>query len=141
MAALSIGEIARMCGLRPSAIRYYEKAGLMPEPMRVSRQRRYTAEAIGRLQLVQVAREAGFTIAETRTFVSGFSGATPPASRWRMLAERKVAEIEHQMSRLQSMKRLLDSSFRCECPSIEACARMIAKTRPPAAMRTVRAIP
>ncbi len=112
MAALSIGEVARICGLQPSAIRYYEKAGLMPKPMRVSRQRRYTAEAIGWLQLVQVAREAGFTIAETRTFVGGFCGATPPASRWRMLAERKIAEIEHQMSRLQSMKRLLDSSFR-----------------------------
>ncbi len=141
MAALSIGEVARICGLQPSAIRYYEKAGLMPKPMRVSRQRRYTSEAIGWLQLVQVAREAGFTIAETRTFVGGFSGATPPASRWRMLAERKIAEIEHQMSRLQSMKRLLDSSFRCECPSIEACARMIAKKRLPTARHTGSAIP
>jgi len=127
MSSFSIGEVARMCDLRPSTIRYYEQAGLVPRPMRVSRQRRYTVEEVGRLRLVQVAREAGFTIAETRTFVGGFSRATPPAVRWRTLAERKRAEIQQQMKRLQKMKHLLDSSFQCECPSIEDCARIIAK--------------
>jgi DNA-binding transcriptional MerR regulator len=140
MSSFSIGEVARMCGLRPSTIRYYEKAGLVPKPMRVSRQRRYTAEGIGRLHLVRVAREAGFTIAETRTFVSGFSESTPPAIRWRMLAERKLVEIGQQMARLKRMKRLLDSSFQCECPSIEDCARIIGKARPAAAAGTASAI-
>ena len=59
MSSLSIGEVARMCGLKPSAIRYYEQAGLVPKPMRVSRQRRYRPEEVGRLRLVLVAREAG----------------------------------------------------------------------------------
>jgi MerR family transcriptional regulator, redox-sensitive transcriptional activator SoxR len=127
MSSFSIGEVARMCGLSPSAIRYYEKAGLVPRPMRVSRQRRYTAEGIGWLRLVQVAREAGFTIGETRTFVAGFSRTTPPAVRWRTLAERKLAQIEQQMAQLTRMKQLLDSSFQCGCPSIEECARIIGK--------------
>lgn len=127
MSSFSIGDVARMCGLKASAIRYYEAVGLMPKPMRVSRQRRYTAEGIGRLRLVQVAREAGFTIAETRTFVGGFSRTTPPAIRWRTLAERKLVQIEQQMAQLETMRRLLTSSFQCECPSIEDCARAIAK--------------
>jgi MerR family redox-sensitive transcriptional activator SoxR len=128
---MSIGQVAKICGLAPSAIRYYEKAGLLPKPIRVSRQRRYGAEVIGRLRLLQVAREAGFTIAETRTFVAGFSPTTPPALRWRMLAKRKLGEIDARMRQLRRMKVLLESSFRCHCLSIEDCARIIGSARPP----------
>ena len=127
---MSIGQVARICGLAPSAIRYYEKAGLLPKPMRVSRQRRYDAEIVGRLRLLQVARQAGFSIAETRTFVAGFSATTPPAIRWRTLAERKLAELEAQMARLRRMKLLLESSFHCRCLSIEDCARIIGEASP-----------
>jgi MerR family transcriptional regulator, redox-sensitive transcriptional activator SoxR len=135
---MSIGQVARVCGLAPSAIRFYEDAGLLPKPIRVNRQRRYDAEIIGRLRLLQVAREAGFSIAETRTFVAGFSAATPPAIRWRTLAKRKLGEIDAQMRRLRRMKLLLESGFDCRCLSIEDCARMIA-TAPPVAMARQRA--
>ncbi|HET9330488.1 MAG TPA: MerR family DNA-binding transcriptional regulator [Steroidobacteraceae bacterium] len=47
---LSIGEVARASGLRPSALRYYERAGLLPAPPRRSRQRRYGAEIFGRIE-------------------------------------------------------------------------------------------
>jgi MerR family transcriptional regulator, redox-sensitive transcriptional activator SoxR len=134
VSSMSIGQVARICGLAPSAIRYYEKAGLLPKPIRVSRQRRYDAEIIGRLRLLQVARQAGFSIAETRTFVAGFSATTPPAIRWRTLAERKLAELEAQMARLRRMKLLLESSFHCHCLSIEDCARIIGEASP--AVRT-----
>jgi len=125
MSAMSIGQVAQHCGLAPSAIRYYEKAGLLPKPVRVSRQRRYLADDIGRVRLVQVAREAGFTIAETRTFIAGFSATTPPAMRWRTLAERKLAEIDAQQQRLQRMRMLLESSFDCRCLDVDDCARLI----------------
>jgi MerR family transcriptional regulator, redox-sensitive transcriptional activator SoxR len=129
MSSMSIGQVAKICGIAPSAIRYYETAGLLPKPVRVSRQRRYGPEMIGRLRLLQVAREAGFTIAETRTFVSGFSESTPPAIRWRILAKRKLGEIDTQIRRLRHMKLLLESGFRCHCLSIEDCARIIGRPR------------
>jgi MerR family redox-sensitive transcriptional activator SoxR len=136
MSSLSIGQVARVCGLAPSAIRYYEKAGLLPKPTRVSRQRRYGAEVIGRLRLLQVSREAGFTIAETRTFLTGFSATTPPAERWQTLAKRKLGEIDAQMERLKRMKVLLESGFHCRCLSIDDCARLIGAVSPP--VRRVR---
>jgi MerR family transcriptional regulator, redox-sensitive transcriptional activator SoxR len=120
MKALSIGQIGKMTGLAPSAIRYYEKAGLMPKPGRLS------PESVGRLRIVRVARDAGFTIAETRTFLSGFSATVRPAARWRALAEKKLAEIDAAIKRFAQMKELLESSFRCKCPHIEDCDRAIA---------------
>ena len=130
MSNMSIGQVARICGLATSTIRYYEKVGLLPQPVRVNRQRRYGTEVIGRLRLLRVAREAGFTIAETRTFVAGFSATTPPANRWRVLARRKLEEIETQTKQLRRMKTLLESSFRCRCLGIEDCARIIGASAP-----------
>jgi MerR family redox-sensitive transcriptional activator SoxR len=124
--AMPIGQLARAAGLAPSAIRYYEKAGLLPRPARQSGQRRYGAETAARLRIIQLAREAGFTISETRTFLSGFSQTTTPAARWRALAERKLAELEAQSQRIERMKSLLESSFHCGCLRIENCERAIA---------------
>ena len=123
---MPIGELAQAVGLAPSAIRYYEKAGLLPRPARHSGQRRYGAETAARLRIIQLAREAGFTISETRTFLSGFSAATTPAARWRALAQRKLAELEAQSRRIERMKTLLESSFHCGCLKIEDCERAIA---------------
>ena len=130
MSSMTIWQVAKLCGLASSAIRYYEQTGLLPKPMRVSRQRRYGTEVIGRLRLLQVARDAGFTIAETRTFVAGFSATTPPAIRWRTLAQRKLEEIDEQIRRLRSMRVLLESGFRCHCLSIEGCAEIIGRAPP-----------
>jgi len=128
---MPIGEVARAAGLAPSAIRYYERAGLLPKPGRQSGQRRYGAETAARLRIIQLARDAGFTIAETRTFLSGFSPATTPAARWRALAERKLAALEAQSRRIVRMKTLLESSFHCGCLRIEDCERAIASCDTP----------
>src|SRR6266436_2025391 len=90
MRDLSIGQVARESGLSTSALRYYEKAGLLPAPPRRSRRRRYSEAVFGRIYLIRLALEAGFTIGETRLFLSGFSEQTPPAARWRTRAERKL---------------------------------------------------
>ncbi len=125
MPHMPIGALARMAGLAPSAIRYYESQGLLPKPGRLSGQRRYDAQDLGRLRIIQLARAAGFTVAETRFFLSGFSSTVPPAARWRALAERKLAEIESQLERCARMKALLESSFHCKCPALGDCERAI----------------
>jgi MerR family redox-sensitive transcriptional activator SoxR len=125
MNGMSIGTLSRTVGLAASAIRYYERAGLLPKPARQSGQRRYAAAAVGRLRIIKVAREAGFTISETKTFLSGFSETTPPAARWRSLAQRKLEDLSASMVRIRRMKAVLESSFRCGCPRMEDCERAI----------------
>ena len=125
MTYLLIGALARRFGIAPSAIRYYEKAGLMPNAPRQSGRRRYGLDAIGRMQIILVAREAGFSIAETKLFLSGFSVTTRPAARWRALAERKLLEFDQSMVRMARMRAVLESSFRCDCLRIEDCERAI----------------
>ena len=63
---LAISDVARVFGLRSSAIRYYEQIGILPPPMRKNGQRRYDKSALFRLAVVQRARETGFTLEEIR---------------------------------------------------------------------------
>ena len=64
--AMTIGELARRTGLSPSAIRYYEQERLIPQARRVSGRREFEEGVLAQLVVVQLARNAGFTIAEVR---------------------------------------------------------------------------
>lgn len=138
MRYLSIGAVARECGMAPSAIRFYEKEGLLPVPARRSGQRRYDEGVFARLEIIRLALDAGFTVGETRMFLSGFSKDTPPAARWRALATRKLDEVSALMQRAQQMKSLLESSFHCQCPSLQDCETFLRTRRAAAAQRSVR---
>ena len=126
MESMSIGEVARSAGVRPSALRYYEGVGLLPPPERANGRRRYDAEllreVLDRLEVVRVAQQAGFTISEIRTLLDGFSEDTPPSERWRLLAQDKLPEVEALLERALGMKDLLERGLRCECLRLEECS-------------------
>ena len=120
-----IGEVARRSGLTASTLRYYERAGLLPAPARAAKRRQYEPRVMGRIRIIQVARDAGFTISETRAFLSGFPGSTIPSARWQKLAERKLQELDLRITQVVKMKKLLQSSFHCGCRTIEECERLM----------------
>src|SRR3712207_1769675 len=126
MESMSIGEVARRAGVRSSTLRYYESIGVLPRPERENGRRRYDGEVLrevfDRLAVVRVAQQAGFTISEIRTLLDGFSEGTPPSERWRVLARRKLPEVEALVGRALGMKNLLERGLRCECLRLEDCA-------------------
>jgi MerR family redox-sensitive transcriptional activator SoxR len=124
MEQLTIGEVARRAGVQTSAIRFYESKGLLPEPTRVSGQRRYDEEIFTRLALIRMAQEAGLTIGEMQTLVSGYPEGTPASDRWRQLAIRKLPEIDALIARLQTVRQVLEESLDCGCLTLDACARL-----------------
>jgi DNA-binding transcriptional MerR regulator len=77
--------------------------------------------------MVQIARSAGFTVQETRKFITGFPGGTKPSARWQALAVRKREELDALIAGATKMKALLDEHFRCGCPSLEDCEAAFAK--------------
>jgi MerR family redox-sensitive transcriptional activator SoxR len=123
----SIGEVARRAGIKASAIRYYERIGLLPEAERVSGRRRYDDSAVNRLAVIGLAQQAGFTLAEIRTLLNGFSPDTPPSARWQELARKKIPEVEELITRATGMKQLLEEGLDCECLSLEQCGVLLRK--------------
>ena len=126
---MKISELASKAGIRSSAIRFYEKAGILPPASRKSGQRDFTPDAELYLAVIAAARSAGFTIAEIRLLFHGFRENTPASARWRSLARKKCDEINLQISELRSMQRLLRNSMRCHCIKLEDCGRIVLSRR------------
>ena len=120
-ALLTIGEVAKQSGVATSTIRYYEEIGLLPESTRVNGRRRYDESAAQRLEVIARAQRAGFTLTEIRELFFGFVAGTHPTARWGPLAKRKLAELDAQLDRIQSMRKLLREGIRCGCLTMEQC--------------------
>ena len=122
---MKIGEIARRAGVRTSAIRFYERAGVLPPASRQNGQRHFAVEAELQLAVIEFARKAGFTIAEIKLLFHGFGNSAPASARWRRLAQNKYDEMDVQIARLKDMQRLLKKSMRCHCTKLDDCGRIL----------------
>src|SRR6476469_6964848 len=126
MAGMSISEVARRFGLRASALRYYERIGILPPPPRTGGRRRYDHTALAQLAVVQSARQAGFSLADLRRLFFGFEKAARPADRWQTPARPRLAELDALAARIEDMKRRLAKT--CACETLSECGkRMLAK--------------
>lgn len=130
MGELSISQVARQVGLRPSAIRYYEEIGILAPARRVSGQRRYDETVLYRLAVVRRAQEAGFTLDEIRQLFFGFLPSTPISRRWKKIAEQKMLELDVRLKQIQSMKNFLKKlQTCCECETVERCGAGMLRSR------------
>jgi MerR family redox-sensitive transcriptional activator SoxR len=119
---LTIGELARLAGKRPSLIRYYEQLGLLPEPARVSGQRRYDPGTVRTLAVIDTAQRASLTLAEIKTLLSASPGDASAVERLREVADRKLPEITALIERTELVRTWLECASRCECPDLDECA-------------------
>lgn len=130
MALLSISEVARQAGLRPSAIRYYEEIGILPPGERVSGQRRYDLAILHRLGIIRRAQDVGFNLSEIRQLFFGFRKSASVSARWNAIAEAKLAELDLRLAQIQSMKDLLQKLLACcRCETIDQCGAGIPRSQ------------
>ena len=122
---MKIGELAARSGLNASAIRYYEKLGLLAPPRRSGGQRRYATDALNRILLIRFAREMGFTLSEIKLFLNGLRDNAPVGPRWKKLAARKLTEVESNIQRSLRLKALLEHLLHCRCASLQVCVQRL----------------
>jgi MerR family redox-sensitive transcriptional activator SoxR len=117
---MRIGQLAARANVTTSAVRYYERIGLLPAPARVNGRREYSDDALARVAVILHARRIGFTIAETARLVAVFPPATPSA-RWKALAKAKLAEMDALIAHAQAIKSTLELISTCRCDSWDEC--------------------
>src|SRR5262249_47755474 len=124
MPYLAISELARRVGLRSSAVRYYERIGILPPAHRVNGKRRYSESDFIRLAVVQFAKQSGFELTEVRQLLHRVAGNTPAWKRWKKLSAGKVRELQRQIDQTQATQAvLLRLQQRCECARLEECGK------------------
>jgi MerR family transcriptional regulator, redox-sensitive transcriptional activator SoxR len=122
---MKIGELASQAGLNASAIRYYEKTGLLSPPHRVGGQRRYAADALDRVLLIRFASEMGFSLPEIKIFLTGMREGSPVGPRWKKLAQAKIQDVVKNMQRERRLKSLLEHLLHCRCVSLNICVQRL----------------
>jgi MerR family transcriptional regulator, redox-sensitive transcriptional activator SoxR len=113
---LTIGQIAERAGLNASAIRFYERERLLPEPERTGGQRRYGEDVLRRLEVIDIAKRAGFTLDEVRLLLD-----QPPRDELAALADRKLGDVDALIARAEAMRTWLLKARECDCSSLELC--------------------
>jgi len=120
-ATLSIGEVAKQARASVSAIRFYERQGLLPKAERVGGQRRFGADTVRRLGIIDIAKQAGFSLDEIRALLDSIDQGAPAHKQLQALATRKLGEVDALISRAQTMRDWLATASICGCDSLESC--------------------
>jgi DNA-binding transcriptional MerR regulator len=116
---MTIGTVAQRAGMTASRIRYYEAIGVLPKPERVAGKRRYSAQVLRRLTIIDAAQRVGFTLDEIRELLG--SRDQPAHERLRELAVMKLPELDDLIKQATSVRRLLEICSKCSCDSIDMC--------------------
>ena len=114
-AGLLIGEFARMVGIRPSAVRYYESMGLLPTPMRQGRWRVYSTSALERLKMLVAARRLGFSISTLKRI------AQADPAELRITAQGRADEIRRSIATMAIAADRLEAMALCDCMNAADC--------------------
>jgi MerR family Zn(II)-responsive transcriptional regulator of zntA len=126
---MRIGELARLSGVRPATLRYYESRGLLSRPARTdSGYRSYTPTSAAQLRLIHWAKGLGFTLREIRE-MTGVIGehAVGRGRRVRVQVEAKIAEVDARMSQLASIRAELVRLAGCRCKNDCPVIRRVVK--------------
>lgn len=118
---LDIAEVAGSSKLAPSALRFYEKRGLIASAGRNGLRRTYQPEVLARLALIGCARSAGFTLAQ----IARFLVATPDDTELREHLADKARQLDEEIDRLSRMRDGLRHAATCthvplaDCPDFK----------------------
>ena len=113
-----IGELARRTGVATSALRYYERTGLLSPAERAGQRRHYPPSTAERVALIRLYQDAGFTLAEIRRLLAATSQGRPA---WGCLAERKIAELDARIADAQRAKKLIEHALECPHRDLLTC--------------------
>src|SRR6266496_3534983 len=102
---LTIGKVARRVGIRPSAIRYYERQGMLQPTVRgANGYRTYSDEAVKLLLFVKRAQSLGITLKEIKPLLNLASQGQRPCSHVKQLARNHLREIDEKIRALQILQ-------------------------------------
>src|SRR5215213_411241 len=130
---LTIGQVAERAGINASHIRFYERTGVLPEPERVSGQRRYREEVLHRLSIIDVAQRAGLTLGEIAPLTGPGNRSADASGHIRALADEKLPHIDALIARAQAVKQWLQVAQSCDCASVDVCGLFVDPTLLPPA--------
>jgi MerR family redox-sensitive transcriptional activator SoxR len=120
--SLTIGELAARSGVAPSALRYYERLGLIRARRTSGNQRRYERAELRRVAFIRIAQQVGVSLDEIRAALAELPDSrTPTRADWERLSRRWRRRLEEQIALLERLRDNLTGCIGCGCLSLRTC--------------------
>lgn len=120
---LTIGELSERSGASQSALRFYEREGLISARRTDGNQRRYASVTLRRVALVQAGKAAGVPLERVRAALDGLpAGRTPTKRDWERLSRSWARELDERIATLEAIRGRLTTCIGCGCLSLRTCA-------------------
>jgi len=120
---LTIGQLSDRSGVSPSALRFYERKGLIAPERTTGNQRRYPVIALRRVALIQAGRAAGIPLGRIRAALDTLPADRTPTKRdWERLSRSWRAELDHRIATLEAIRGRLTGCIGCGCLSLRRCS-------------------
>jgi MerR family transcriptional regulator, redox-sensitive transcriptional activator SoxR len=119
---LTIGEVAQRAGVAASALRFYEREGLIEAERSEGGQRRFHRDVLRRVAFVRAAQRVGLSLDEVRAALASLPRSrTPTAADWGRLSRSWRPRLDAQIRDLERLRDRLDSCIGCGCLSLKVC--------------------
>jgi MerR family transcriptional regulator, redox-sensitive transcriptional activator SoxR len=120
---LTIGELSERSGVSQSALRFYEREGLISARRTDGNQRRYASVTLRRVALVQAGKAAGVPLERIRAALEELpTGKTPTKRDWERLSRSWRRELDERIETLEAIRGRLATCIGCGCLSLRTCA-------------------
>ena len=120
--AMTIGQLAARCGVRTSALRFYEDYGLLRSDRTSSGHRRYAQSALRQVAFIVFAQKVGLTLDEVGVLLERLpSRRVPQAADWAKLSGPWMSRVDERLAELERLRSDLTGCIGCGCLSLETC--------------------
>jgi MerR family redox-sensitive transcriptional activator SoxR len=122
METLTIGDFAARAGVAPSALRYYERQGLIRSGRTGGNQRRYERSELRRVAFIKIAQQVGVTLDEIREALAALpENRTPTKADWTRLSAHWRRKLEARITLMERLRDELTGCIGCGCLSMQRC--------------------
>jgi MerR family redox-sensitive transcriptional activator SoxR len=119
---LTIGELSARSGVAPSALRYYERLGLISSTRTGGNQRRYERSMLRRVAFIRVSAQVGVPLEEIGAALAELpAGRTPTRADWTRLSRAWRSRLDEQIALMERLRDRLDGCIGCGCLSLKTC--------------------
>jgi MerR family redox-sensitive transcriptional activator SoxR len=136
-ALLPIDRVAKESGVASSALRYYERCGLILEGVKIAGRRHYEPAVLRRLAIIKTCQTIGFSLSEIAMLLGIDTGHRPaggvgadveggqPEASWQQLVMTRRALVLQHIQQLRNVLELLDKVMMCSCHELRDCPRLL----------------
>jgi MerR family redox-sensitive transcriptional activator SoxR len=122
METLPIGDFAARSGVAASALRYYEREGLIRSTRTTGNQRRYKRSELRRVAFIRIAQQVGVSLDEIREALAELpENRTPNKSDWARLSARWRHKLDERILIMERLRDQLAGCIGCGCLSMQRC--------------------